>query len=77
VAALTEMQTITGGVVLPDVQLWTDARDLQARYALSFWDALLVTTCLRDGIQTLYTEDIGAPRVIDSLSLVNPFVAGP
>jgi predicted nucleic acid-binding protein len=69
-AALADMQTIVSAVLLPEVQVWTDAQALQGRYSLSFWDALLVAGCLRGGIQTLFTEDIGAPRTIDGLSLV-------
>ncbi|MBY0513446.1 MAG: hypothetical protein K2P78_05990 [Gemmataceae bacterium] len=44
---------------------------------LSFWDALLVAACLRGGVTVLYTEDMGAPRVIGALSLVNPFLPAP
>jgi predicted nucleic acid-binding protein len=62
-------------VLLPVVDLWVDAQSLQARYSLSFWDALLVAACLREGVTILYTEDMGSPRNIDGLSLVNPFVA--
>jgi predicted nucleic acid-binding protein len=57
--------------------LWPKTEDLQKRFSLSFWDALLIASCIVDGVQTLYTENMGAPRVIDGLSLVNPFLAGP
>jgi predicted nucleic acid-binding protein len=72
-AALGDMQSIVASVVLPNPQLWLDAQSLQARHSLSFWDALLVAACLHEGVQILYTEDMGAPRQIDGLSLVNPF----
>jgi predicted nucleic acid-binding protein len=71
--ALDTMQAMASMIVLPVPQLWTDAKDFQQRYSLSFWDALLIATCVRAGVQTLYTEDIGSPRSIDRLSLVNPF----
>jgi predicted nucleic acid-binding protein len=32
---------------------------------------------MRGGVQVLYTEDIGSPRTIDGLSLVNPFLGSP
>ena len=70
---LIDMQTAADEVVLPDEQLWFEARTLQSGHSLSFWDALLVAACIRAGVQVLYTEDIGAPRVIDSVSLINPF----
>jgi predicted nucleic acid-binding protein len=76
-AALTAMRALADVILLPVPDLWPETQALQARYSLSFWDALLVSTCLRGGVQVLYTEDIGAPRAIDSLSLVNPFLGQP
>jgi predicted nucleic acid-binding protein len=73
-AALADMQSIVTAVVLPIPQLWPDAQSLKTRHTLSFWDALLVAACIHEGVQVLYTEDMGAPRQIDSLSLVNPFL---
>jgi len=74
-AALTAMQAAANVVLLPEPDLWTEAHSLQGRYSLSFWDALLIGACIRGGVQVLYTEDIGAPRVIDTLKLVNPFLS--
>jgi predicted nucleic acid-binding protein len=76
-AALAIMQTLADVILLPVPDLWPETQALQARYSLSFWDALLVAACLRGGVQVLYTEDMGAPRTIDRLSLVNPFLALP
>jgi predicted nucleic acid-binding protein len=72
--ALAAMRKMADEVLLPTPQLWTDARALQLNHVLSFWDALLIAACLAGGVHVLYTEDMGAPRVIDGLSLVNPFV---
>jgi predicted nucleic acid-binding protein len=74
--ALADMQAMATVVMMPIPELWQDAQSLQARHALSFWDALLVASCIHGGVQTLYTEDMGARRQIDSLTLVNPFVLG-
>jgi predicted nucleic acid-binding protein len=76
-AALADMQRIAALVALPDVRLWTDAQALQTLHSLSFWDALLIAACILSGVQTLYTENIGAPRTINGLSLVNPFLPIP
>jgi predicted nucleic acid-binding protein len=76
-AALAAMWGFADVVLLPVPDLWPETQALQARYSLSFWDALLVAACLRGGVQTLYTEDVGAPRTIDRLSLVNPFLGQP
>lgn len=71
--ALAAMEILADVVLLPVPDLWRDARTLQSRHALSFWDALLVSACLRGGTKVLYTEDMGSPRTIDGLALVNPF----
>jgi len=73
-AALAKMQAMATLVLMPTPQLWLDAQSLQTRHTLSFWDALLVAACIRGGVAVLYTEDVRAPRQIDSLSLVNPFL---
>jgi predicted nucleic acid-binding protein len=76
-AALTAMRTLADAILLPVPDLWPETQALQTPYALSFWDALLAASCLRGGVQVLYTEDMGAPRTIDRLSLVNPFLVPP
>ena len=76
-AALADMQSIASQVALPDVRLWAKAQVLQRLHGLSFWDALFVAACILGGVQTLYTENMGAPRMIDGLSLVNPFAIVP
>lgn len=75
--ALTYIHSISSSVAYPNALFWPKTQDLQKRFSLSFWDALLITSCILGGVQTLYTENIGAPRVIDGLSLVNPFLAKP
>jgi predicted nucleic acid-binding protein len=47
---------------------------LFTRHSLSHWDSMLVAACIEAGIDTLYTENMGAPRQIESVQLVNPFV---
>jgi predicted nucleic acid-binding protein len=76
-SALAAMRALADVVLLPVPDLWPETQALQGRYSLSFWDALLVAACLRGGVQVLYTEDIGAPRAIDHLALVNPFLGPP
>lgn len=60
-------------LVMPTPAVLDRALDLAGRYSLSHWDSMLLAACLEAGIETLYTEDIGAPRKIDALELVNPF----
>ena len=75
--ALAAMQTLADAILLPVPDLWPETHALQGRYSLSFWDALLAASCLRGGVTVLYTEDMGSPRDIDGLTLVNPFLAAP
>jgi predicted nucleic acid-binding protein len=75
--ALANMKAMATLVLMPIPQLWQEAQFLQKRHALSFWDALLVAACLNAGVSILYTEDMGAPRQIAGLSLVNPFLPIP
>jgi predicted nucleic acid-binding protein len=75
-SALSHMQAMADVVLLPIPQLWPATQALQSMHALSFWDGLLVGACIQGGVQFLFTEDLGAPRVIDRLTVVNPFVAG-
>src|SRR5436309_986394 len=57
--ALVDIQTAAAEVVYPESMLWPEARSLQGRHSLSFWDALLIAGCVRRGVLVLYTEDIG------------------
>ena len=75
--ALAAMQVLADVVLLPYPDVWLETQALQGRYSFSFWDALMAAACLRGGVNLLYTEDMGAPRAIDGLSLVNPFLAPP
>ncbi len=49
------------------------ALHLHSRYSLSHWDSMLVAACIEAGVDTLYTEDMGAPRQIETVRLINPF----
>ena len=71
--ALEAMQAAADLIVLPVANDWSEARRLQSQHSLSFWDSLLVASCLRAGISTLYSEDMGGQPAIEGLRIVNPF----
>ena len=48
---------------------WIAHLDLTGRYSLSHWDSMLLGACIEAGIDTLYTEDMGEPRVIWTRSI--------
>ena len=59
---LQNMRIAAEQVALPEPEDWDGARQLQQSYSLSIWDALLIATCIRHGVTTLYTDI--APRTI-------------
>jgi predicted nucleic acid-binding protein len=60
-------------LVLPTEQTLDYALLLRDKYSLQHWDSMLLGACLEAGVTTLYTEDMGAPRKIDTIELINPF----
>lgn len=70
--ALTTMRNLAASVLLPVPEVWGDAQSLQERLSLSFWDALLIATCLRGSVKQLYSEDFGGVTV-SGLTVLNPF----
>jgi predicted nucleic acid-binding protein len=61
-------------LVMPTPAVLDRAMDLFARHSLSHWDSMLLGACIEAGVDTLYTEDMGAPIQIDSVKLINPFI---
>jgi predicted nucleic acid-binding protein len=59
---------------LPTPNVLDYALDLANRYSLSHWDSMLLGACLDAQVDTLYTEDMGAPTTIETIRLVNPFI---
>jgi predicted nucleic acid-binding protein len=59
--------------VLPTPEAFEAAVDLSERFSLSHWDSMILGACRAAGVTRLYTEDMGSPRTIDGIELVNPF----
>ena len=58
---------------LPTPEAFDSALSLAERYSLSHWDSMILGACQGAGAMRLYTEDMGAPRDIDGIELINPF----
>lgn len=71
--ALVDMCEMADAVFMPEPELWPDARSLQQRFGLSFWDALIVAACQRAGVRTSYSEDFANSRTLDGLAVINPY----
>ena len=53
-----------------------EAIEIEGRYGLSFWDALIVQAAQSAGAESLYSEDFNPGQVYGDVRVVNPF-AGP
>ncbi|MFN0148183.1 MAG: PIN domain-containing protein [Dehalococcoidia bacterium] len=60
-----------------NVELAQKAWDLQDRFSLSWWDALIVAAAQAQGCAYLITEDLQAGQRFDGVLVVNPFVTEP
>ena len=59
--------------VYPDAELYADALSVYQSGGFSFYDSLIVAGAKRCGAKTLYSEDLQDGRVMDGLTVVNPF----
>ncbi len=63
-------------VVSLDLSILLLASRLRERYALSFWDGIIVASALTAGVPVLYTEDMQHGLIVeDRLRILNPFRA--
>ena len=53
-----------------------EAIDLESRYQISFWDALVVQAAQASGVETLYSEDLSDGQTYGSVKVINPLRAG-
>jgi predicted nucleic acid-binding protein len=51
-----------------------EAIDLETRYQISFWDALVVHAAHMSGAEVLYSEDLSNGQTYGSVRVVNPFL---
>jgi predicted nucleic acid-binding protein len=61
-------------LTLPTPEVFEFAMSFSERFNLSHWDSMILGACKAAGATRLYTEDMGAPRNIDGIDLVNPFI---
>jgi len=61
-------------VVMNGPESVIEALDLQARYKVSFWDALILQAAETAGASVLYSEDFAAGQSYGSIRIANPFL---
>lgn len=61
--------------IQPTASLLRDALDIQARYRISWYDALIVSAASMGGCKILYSEDLQHGALIHGVRIENPFRA--
>ena len=59
-----------------DYSLVLAAVDIQGRYPVNYWDALILAAAHRQGCPILLTEDLSQGQRYDDVEVVNPFLKG-
>jgi predicted nucleic acid-binding protein len=49
------------------------ASEIQERYLLSFWDAMIIVAAAKGRVDTLATEDLNSGQTIEGIQISNPF----
>ena len=65
---------LSWAVIVNDGDSILEALDLEQRYQISFWDALIVQAANAAAAGTLYSEDLNHGQVYGAVAVVNPFV---
>ena len=65
---------LTWQVIVNGGEAILDALDLEKRYQISFWDALIVQAAQSSGAEVLYSEDLADGERYGSIHVLNPFV---
>ena len=60
-------------IISVDRNVYMRVPGLLRKYAVSFWDSLIIAAALDSGCTTLYSEDMQNGLKIDFLTIVNPF----
>lgn len=62
-------------VVVNGAESILEALDIEGRYQISFWDALVIHAAQNAGADVLYSEDLSHGQAYGAVRVVNPFVA--
>ena len=60
-----------------DHQTVETAWGVEARFGLSYWDALIMAAAAQSGCTHLLSEDLQHGLQIDAVTIINPFLVGP
>jgi predicted nucleic acid-binding protein len=60
-------------VIIIDTGTIRRASEIEERYRLSFWDALIIAAAVKGRADQIVTEDLKAGETIEGIEIVNPF----
>lgn len=60
-------------LVVNDGHTILGALDLEQRFKVSFWDALILEAANSAGVSKLYSEDLSHGQIYDRVEVINPF----
>ena len=63
----------TWEIVVNTTESILQALDIEARYRISFWDALILQAAESSGATLVYSEDLASGQKYGSIRVVNPF----
>ncbi len=62
-------------LLVPSSGALAKAQELHLKHKVSFWDAMILGSCLEGEIELLYSEDVpGWAGAVQGLRVVNPFI---
>jgi predicted nucleic acid-binding protein len=61
--------------VFPDSALYSQALSIAGESGLAFYDALIISSAIAGGCETVWTEELQHGRQIGTVTIRNPFVA--
>ncbi len=77
------LNSSTAAQILADLSVWRvhvpgvndvlAAIDIQRRFNISFWDAMILQSGVRLGCALVWSEDLNSGQIYDGIRVVNPF----
>jgi predicted nucleic acid-binding protein len=67
---------LTWQVIVNGGESILEAIDLEVRYQISFWDALVLQAANASGAEVLYSEDLSDGQTYGSVRVINPLRPG-
>jgi predicted nucleic acid-binding protein len=68
---------LTWQVIVNGGESILEAMDLEARYQIAFWDALVVQAAQASGAEVVYSEDLSDGQIYGSVRVIDPLRGNP